>query len=84
MYLRRQQPDCVTGTTFTVIINPTIPPTFPFNNNVSLCEGDAAPVLTTTSTNGIKGVWSPAVVSNTTNGIYLLHPTPGSVRRHSP
>jgi gliding motility-associated-like protein len=68
---------CVTGTSFTVIVNPTITPTFTFGTSLSICEGDPAPALPATSTNGITGSWSPAVVSNTTSGTYNFTPDPG-------
>lgn len=55
----------------TIINGPTfslIPP---------ICSGSIAPVLPTTSTNGVTGTWSPSVVSNTTSGIYTFTPNPG-------
>lgn len=68
---------CVTGTSFTVVVDPTIPPVFPFGASASICEGDAVPALPPTSTNGITGIWSPAVVSNTSSGVYSFTPDPG-------
>ncbi|HEX6429194.1 MAG TPA: gliding motility-associated C-terminal domain-containing protein [Niastella sp.] len=68
---------CVNGTTFTVTVNPNITSSFPFNMSASICDGEPVPVLPKTSTNGITGVWSPAVVSNTTSGIYSFTPDPG-------
>jgi gliding motility-associated-like protein len=68
---------CVTGTTFSVTVNPNITPSFPFRNSESICDGGAVPVLPKTSTNGITGTWSPAVVSNTTSGVYSFTPDPG-------
>lgn len=68
---------CVTGTTFSVTVNPNITPSFPFRNSESICDGGAVPVLPKTSTNGITGIWSPAVVSNTTSGVYSFTPDPG-------
>lgn len=69
-------PGCVKGTTLSVTIDPTITPSFPFKN-ASICDGDPVPVLPATSTNGIKGTWSPAVVSNTTSGTYVFTPDAG-------
>lgn len=68
---------CVTGTTFTVTVNPNITPTFPFGAGATICDGDAVPMLPNTSTNGITGNWSPAVVSNTTSGTYTFTPDAG-------
>ncbi len=44
-----------------------------------ICANDAAPVLPLTSTNvpGITGTWSPAVVDNTTTGVYTFTPAAG-------
>ncbi len=41
-----------------------------------ICSGSTAPVLPSTSTNGVTGTWSPATVSNTATGTYTF--TPGS------
>jgi gliding motility-associated-like protein len=69
-------PGCVTGTSFTVTVNPNIAPNFSFGASASICSGDGVPTLPNTSANGITGTWSPAVVSNTTSGTYTF--TPGS------
>jgi gliding motility-associated-like protein len=68
---------CVKGTVFSVIVNPNITPSFPFGASDTFCDGEAVPVLPKTSTNGITGVWSPAVVSNTNSGIYSFTPDAG-------
>ncbi|MCS3797612.1 gliding motility-associated C-terminal domain-containing protein [Niastella sp. OAS944] len=68
---------CVTGTTLTVTIDPTITPSFTFNSSNSICDGGTVPTLPSKSTNNITGVWSPAVVSNTTSGTYVFTPDPG-------
>jgi gliding motility-associated-like protein len=67
---------CVKGTTLTVTIDPTITPAFSFGSK-SICEGEAVPILPGTSSNGIKGVWNPKVVSNTASGTYVFTPDPG-------
>jgi gliding motility-associated-like protein len=51
-------------------VTPNFAPIAPF------CSGDPAPVLGNTSPNGITGTWSPATVSNTTNGSYVFTPNP--------
>jgi hypothetical protein len=39
----------------------------------AFCEGTTAPVLATTSPNGISGTWNPAQIDNKTSGSYVLH-----------
>ncbi len=69
---------CVTGpVTFTVTVTPNILPVFNFGNTLSICAGDAVPALPSTSDNGIAGTWSPAIVSNQTNGTYIFTPAAG-------
>lgn len=52
----------------------SIAPTF--NPIPSFCAGTLAPVLPTTSLEGISGTWSPATISNTTSGNYVFTPDP--------
>lgn len=40
----------------------------------AICSGTTAPVLPTTSTNGVTGTWSPATVSNITSNTYTFTP----------
>jgi large repetitive protein len=68
---------CATTATFTVTVNPNITPTFSFGTSATICAGAAAPALPTTSSNGITGTWSPAVVDNTTSGTYTFTPGAG-------
>ncbi len=68
---------CATGTTFSVTVNPNIPPTFSFGSSLTICAGGTVPTLPTTSTNGITGTWSPSVVDNQNSGIYTFTPTAG-------
>ncbi|MCW1149218.1 gliding motility-associated C-terminal domain-containing protein [Flavobacterium lacisediminis] len=42
-----------------------------------ICSGAPAPVLPSTSNEGITGTWSPALVSNTASGTYTFTPTVG-------
>ena len=62
--------------TITILVNSNTTPTFTINSVI--CNGQAAPVLPTTSTNGISGTWSPATVSNTTSGSYIFTPSASS------
>jgi len=48
-----------------------------FTTPVSICTGSTAPVLNTISPNGISGIWTPAIVSNTSSGDYRFVPTAG-------
>jgi gliding motility-associated-like protein len=68
---------CALGQTMCITVNPTITPTF--DPIPSICSGSAAPVLPTTSLNGVSGTWNPATVSNTALGTttYTFTPTPG-------
>jgi gliding motility-associated-like protein len=68
---------CITGTSFTVTVNPNITPMFSFGTSGTICSGMPVPTLPNTSLNGITGTWSPAVVSNATSGTYTFTPTPG-------
>jgi gliding motility-associated-like protein len=54
---------CAATTTLNITVDPLITPTF--NPVASVCQGAAAPVLPGTSTNGIVGIWSPAVSTAT-------------------
>lgn len=66
---------CATTTTMNITVNPIITPAFSAIG--SICNGSTAPVLPTTSNNGVTGTWSPATVSNTTSGTYTFTPTAG-------
>ncbi|GAO45734.1 hypothetical protein, partial [Flavihumibacter petaseus] len=66
---------CGAVTTLSVTVTDlTIPSFAPV---AAICQGDAAPVLSGTSLNGITGSWSPAVVSNTASGTYTFTPAAG-------
>jgi hypothetical protein len=62
--------DCFEETCVTVI--PTVTPTF--DPVLPICYGDTAPVLPTTSLNGVAGSWSP-IVSNLVTNTYTFTPT---------
>ena len=68
---------CINKVNFTVTVKPILTPTFSFGTSQTICNGATAPVLLTTSTNGITGTWSPATVSNQTSGTYKFTPTAG-------
>src|SRR6201999_789402 len=54
---------CATTQTITITVNAPTTPNFAAIANV--CQNAAAPVLPTTSTNGITGTWAPAVSTAT-------------------
>lgn len=66
---------CATFTTLTISVNPIVAPNFAPIPNV--CSGSTASILATTSPSGIVGTWSPAIISNTTNGSYTFTPAAG-------
>ncbi|MEC4004320.1 gliding motility-associated C-terminal domain-containing protein [Flavobacterium sp. SUN052] len=66
---------CATPTTMDITVNSGVTPTF--LTPAPICSGSPAPVLPTTSTNGVTGSWSPSPVSNTASGTYTFTPDPG-------
>jgi gliding motility-associated-like protein len=58
-----------------ILSNPIIVPSF--TAIPAFCSGTTAPILPTTSNNGISGTWSPATVSNTASASYTFTPTAG-------
>jgi hypothetical protein len=65
---------CATTATMTITVNPTIVPTF--TQVAPICAGGTLANLPTTSTNGITGIWSPAL-DNTTTTSYTFTPNVG-------
>jgi gliding motility-associated-like protein len=68
---------CAVGTTLNVTVNANVTPTFSFGTSLTICAGESVPALPTTSTNGIAGTWSPAVVDNQASGVYTFTPNSG-------
>ena len=62
------------SSTQTLVVTAVQTPTF--NQIPSFCDGTTAPVLPTTSQNGITGSWSPSTVSNTPPGTTTYTFTP--------
>jgi hypothetical protein len=62
---------CAAVTTLSVTIDPLVTPTF--NAIPAICQNATAPVLPTTSLNGITGTWSPAVSTGDVgnNNLYI-------------
>lgn len=65
---------CVTSETQTCHSSCTTITTPNFAAIPPICSGTTAPVLATTSPNGITGIWNPALISNTTAGNYIFTP----------
>ncbi|MBA4408166.1 MAG: hypothetical protein C0397_01930 [Odoribacter sp.] len=65
---------CAKDTTFWIEVSNSIKPVF--NLPVSLCLGDAPLSLPTVSSNGISGIWSPAIVNASSTGIFTFTFTP--------
>lgn len=65
---------CASDTTLTITVNqPTVPA---FAAIAPICSGGTLSPLPTTSTNGITGIWSPAL-NNTATTVYTFTPTTG-------
>lgn len=63
--------ECATTQTLNVVVDPLITPDF---DDLTLCSGTTAPILATTSPNGINGTWLPSSIDNTTSGTYVFTP----------
>ncbi|MFY8214396.1 MAG: beta strand repeat-containing protein, partial [Flavobacterium sp.] len=65
---------CVSSTpvTLSVTVNPIVSPNFPTVG--PLCTGSTAPILASTSPNGITGTWLPTSINNTSPGNYVFTP----------
>jgi len=68
---------CAPTITFNVTVNPILTPVFSFGTSLSICSGNNAPTLSTTSTNGVVGIWSPSTVDNQNSGTYTFTPNAG-------
>lgn len=65
---------CATGTSLDVTITPETTPSF--TPIADICENATAPALPATSSNGITGTWSPAVIDVSTPGTATYTFTP--------
>jgi gliding motility-associated-like protein len=64
----------VTPTMVTITVVQNVTPNFA--SIAPFCSGTTAPILTSTSPNGIIGTWMPATINNTTSGSYVFTPNP--------
>ena len=66
---------CSSADSTLVTVTPTVTPNFAEIGTI--CQSSTAPILATTSPNGITGTWSPATVNMSANGSYVFTPTAG-------
>lgn len=64
-----------TSSVVTITVDPVVTPTF--TAFATICAGDVAPVLPSSSLENITGTWTPSTVSNTTSGTYTFTPDGG-------
>jgi gliding motility-associated-like protein len=67
---------CATSVTLNVTVGNSITPNFDLTP-LNICTGSSVPTLSTTSPNGITGIWNPAIISNTASGSYTFMPNAG-------
>ncbi len=65
---------CASNATMTIVVNPTVTPTF--NQPAPICAGSTLAALPNTSIEGINGAWSPAPNNNQTT-LYTFTPSAG-------
>ena len=65
---------CATTEQITIVVKPLATPVFDLTDPITLCYGETAPILNTTSINGITGSWNPATIDNTANATYTFTP----------
>ena len=63
---------CSVTQTLNVVVTPKVVTNFA--TIPAFCSGTIAPILATTSPNGVTGTWSPSTISNTTSGSYIFTP----------
>jgi gliding motility-associated-like protein len=68
---------CASSFTLTVNVNQNVVPIFSFGNTLTICAGDAVPVLPNLSNNSISGSWNNSTVSNTNSAVYTFTPNAG-------
>ncbi|MBN2794103.1 MAG: gliding motility-associated C-terminal domain-containing protein, partial [Clostridia bacterium] len=67
---------CDVVVTMDIVITPQVTPTF--TQIGTLCQNSTAPVLPTTSDNGVVGVWSPATIDTSVLGTLTYTFTPST------
>ncbi|MFT7251294.1 MAG: gliding motility-associated-like protein [Flavobacterium sp.] len=69
-----QSNTCINYTTYSLNITVTNNITPNFDATLSLCSGTNAPILNTTSPNGIIGSWNPSTINNIVSANYTFTP----------
>ncbi|RXR23435.1 fibronectin type III domain-containing protein [Flavobacterium stagni] len=67
--------ECGNPLTVSILITTPLTPTF---DPITVCQGQTAPALPTTSTNGVSGTWNPATIDTSTIGNFDYVFTPSS------
>ncbi|MBA0883276.1 T9SS type B sorting domain-containing protein [Flavobacterium undicola] len=65
--------ECARNQTISIVVNPNNPGFSDF----SICSGNGAPTLDTTSPSGATGTWNPATVDDINSASYTFIPDPG-------
>lgn len=65
--------ECATTQTMNIVVNPDNPGFSDF----SICSGNGAPNLDTTSPNGVTGIWDPATIDDMNSDSYTFTPDAG-------
>jgi len=65
--------ECATTQTMNIVVNPDNPGFSDF----SICSGNGAPNLDTTSPNGVTGTWNPATIDDMNSDSYTFTPDSG-------
>lgn len=65
--------ECATTQTMNIVVNPDNPGFSDF----SICSGNGAPNLGTTSPNRVTGTWNPAIIDDMNSDSYTFTPDPG-------
>src|SRR5690606_17469302 len=71
---------CAEGVSIQITVGQDTPS---FATIADFCEGDIAPILPSTSSEGYTGTWSPSLVSNTASGTYTFTPDAGQCATQS-
>ncbi|MGZ4012071.1 MAG: T9SS type B sorting domain-containing protein, partial [Flavisolibacter sp.] len=69
--------ECLATAKLIVTVNQNVTPSFSFGTSVTMCAGSSAPLLPSTSNNGITGLWSPSTINNQNSSSYTFTPTAG-------
>lgn len=71
-----QTGQCAQPFTLSVTVSTAIVPVFNFGTSLSICAGEAVPVLPATDMNGVPGSWNKNTIDNSVSGSYIFTPDP--------